>query len=186
MTMNLKSRQKGFTLIELLIVVAIIGIIAAILIPNFLDALHKGRQKRTMGDMREFGTAYAAYLTDVGGAGAAGGATQVSFAWTDIAPTAANCNETTSVQDVIDALAPDYTRLVPELDGWGNDLVYSICLNNPPRAFYMGIWSPGRDDLPAAPGTIDPLLFDPTDYDQDLAFVDGTFVRAPRGFQAQT
>ena len=56
--------QKGFTLIELLIVVAIIGIIAAILIPNLLDALQKAKQKRTMGDQRGISTAIEAYATD--------------------------------------------------------------------------------------------------------------------------
>jgi len=57
-------RQKGFTLIELLIVVAIIGIIAAIAIPNLLNAINRGRQKRTMSDMRTISTALGAYATD--------------------------------------------------------------------------------------------------------------------------
>src|SRR5258705_5461997 len=50
-------KDKGFTLIELLIVVAIIGIIAAIAIPNLLNAIDRGKQKRTMADMRSIGTA---------------------------------------------------------------------------------------------------------------------------------
>ena len=56
--------QKGFTLIELLIVVAIIGIIAAIAIPNLLNAIDRGKQKRTMADLRSIGTAVEAYSID--------------------------------------------------------------------------------------------------------------------------
>ena len=58
-------KQSGFTLIELLIVVAIIGIIAAIAIPNLLNAIDRGKQKRTMADIRSVGTAVESYAVDV-------------------------------------------------------------------------------------------------------------------------
>ena len=60
----LKRDSKGFTLIELLIVVAIIGIIAAIAIPNLLNAIDRGKQKRTMADMRSIGTAMESFAVD--------------------------------------------------------------------------------------------------------------------------
>ena len=43
------QRRSGFTLIELMIVMAILAVIAAISIPNLINAIHRGRQKQTMG-----------------------------------------------------------------------------------------------------------------------------------------
>ncbi len=52
MTRYLKRDEKGFTLIELLIVVAIIGILAAIAIPNLITAQRRARYSRAAGDTK--------------------------------------------------------------------------------------------------------------------------------------
>ena len=59
-----RGKSEGFTLIELLIVVAIIGIIASMAIPNLMNAVDRGKQKRTMADLRVIGTAIDSYSID--------------------------------------------------------------------------------------------------------------------------
>ena len=57
-------KKRAFTLIELLIVVAIIAILAAIAVPNFLEAQTRAKVSRTRADMRSVATAVESYFVD--------------------------------------------------------------------------------------------------------------------------
>ena len=58
------SMSRGFSLVELLIVCAVIGLLVAIAVPNLVNAIQRGRQARTVGDLRGLATAVAMYQQD--------------------------------------------------------------------------------------------------------------------------
>ncbi len=64
--MKAREKDEGFTLIELLVVIIIIGILAAIAIPVFLNQRKKGWDSAVKADLRNAATAQETYLTDNG------------------------------------------------------------------------------------------------------------------------
>lgn len=61
---TLSKEPKGFTLIELMIVIAIIGILAAIAIPQFVTYRQKGYNSQAKTELKSFYTACQAYFSD--------------------------------------------------------------------------------------------------------------------------
>ncbi|MFH1739179.1 MAG: prepilin-type N-terminal cleavage/methylation domain-containing protein, partial [bacterium] len=87
----MSKEYRGFTLIELLIVVAIIGILAAIAVPNFMNARTRAKVARVRSELRSLAVAIDSYQLD-----------QNEFPWPkynsrfDTANHIANCTELTS------------------------------------------------------------------------------------------
>ncbi len=149
-------RQKGFTLIELLIVVAIIGIIAAIAIPNLLNAINRGRQKRTMSDMRTISTAVGAYATDN------------VFYPRGVADFAA----------VGPYIAPVYIKTFPAKDGWSTP--YDYATDTAGSEFTLVSY--GKDRISGTEPTKETKT---SNFDCDIIANSGTFIQYPEGTQVE-
>jgi type IV pilus assembly protein PilA len=76
---SMEEKDQGFTLIELLVVIIIIGILAAIAIPTFLNQREKGWEAQVESDLKNATTAAESFAVDNNG-GYTNGATAMTFA----------------------------------------------------------------------------------------------------------
>lgn len=141
--------------------IAVLGIVAALIIPNFLDAVQKAKQKRTVADLMEIQTVLGAYAVD-------------QPAGDPLYP------DVTTMHELAATLAP-YGE-IPQIDGWERPFRYSCAR----AAVAVGcneyrVTSAGRD---GAFEHEDPWHYEPGtpargDFDADIVLGSEGFVRGP-------
>jgi general secretion pathway protein G len=161
-------RRNGFSLIEVLVVVLIIGILTALVMGNYFNAVHRAKQKKTMADIRSIAVAWEARAVDVRQYNAAGATTMPDDAMTHA--------------QLSGMLSPTYMRNIAQYDGWNHAIEFRVDApfgGATPAAAYA-IRSPGRD------GKYSGTTYDggpTTEFDCDIVYLGGQFVVWPEGTQ---
>lgn len=165
-------KNHGFTILETLIVCAILGFLAAIAIPMYMNAQNRAKQAKTIANMRTIAVAWEARAAEVKAYNAGG----ASFAMP--------ANPVTET-DLGSILTPTYIRSLPANDGWGSALDFasdSPIGSSAPASLYS-IRSPGRDGVLEAKNKKNYRIQVTTNFDCDIVYSNGAFIAYPQGKQ---
>ena len=178
---KMHKTRKGFTLIEILIVIAILGIIMALFIPQIMSAVQKSKQKGTMREMNSMAQAILDHVADHGFPPEQDGALSAG-------------------SNFCSSLSPFYLKIVPLTDEWGTPF-HVYCGRDSIAGFGVdGITASASEDFlivsfgrdrqrtpfsfnPLAPSSAYFGLTSLRSYDQDLAIWSGTWIHLPKTAQ---
>jgi type II secretion system protein G len=155
--------NKGFTLIELLIVIAIIGIIAAIAIPSLLNALDRARQATTVSNVVQMGQGVDRYIQDHPKVGA---------------PQAADID---ALQTIFETTEINLNKGMAR-DGWGYLLHYTYDSSGNARHFTVESYGSDGASGPAVTEDENKELI-VKHFNEDIVYSDGRLVQYPEGSQ---
>ena len=138
------------------VLIAVVGIIAAIAIPNLLTATQRSKQKRTMADIRSVATAAEAYAADE-----------------EEYPRGA------TLAELSPALTPAYIKTLPTVDGWGTPMKYECWSDDGTSCTHYAVGSAGADKTWERESLRDYVQDATQNFNADIVFADGKFVRYP-------
>jgi len=148
--------------IALFVGIAVIGIISAIAIPNLLNAIQRGKQKRTIADMRSIGTACEAYAVD-------------NNMYPDVQ----------TIEQLAPVLEPTYINKLPQKDAWERNFTFQSWKDREdiqgPNQYVL--ISGGKDGSLDHDSLEDYESGETTSFNSDIVFSAGSFLQYPEGAQ---